>query len=91
MWCVGNHNTPHAKQDTNVVVESFHSNMKQIFLFSKEIKKNIITSTMLRAQNIPNSNVLLCFDGEDIAFVTSINHTPKLWTIHVLSYEWPQL
>jgi hypothetical protein len=45
---------------------------------------------MLRAQNIPNSNVLLCLDGEDIAFVASINHTPKLWTIHTPSSEWPQ-
>jgi len=127
MWCVGNHNIPHARQNTNVVVESFHSNMKQIFYFSKELftrckmdwlififlamfllitsmvcnasflgmwktknNKNIIASTMLRAQNIPKSNILLCFDGEDIAFVASINHTPKLWTIHALLYEWPQ-
>jgi hypothetical protein len=37
MWCVGNHNIPHARQDINAVVESFHSNMKQIFYFSKEL------------------------------------------------------
>ncbi len=30
MWCVGNCNIPHAGQDTNVVMESFHSNLKQI-------------------------------------------------------------
>jgi len=36
MWCVGNCNIPHARHDTNVVVESFHSNMKQIFFSSKE-------------------------------------------------------
>jgi hypothetical protein len=53
-------------------------------------QENIVASSMLRTQNIPNSNVLLCFDGEDIAFVPSINHTPKLWTIHTLSSEWPQ-
>jgi hypothetical protein len=28
MWCVGNHNIPHAGQDTNAVVELFHNNMK---------------------------------------------------------------
>jgi hypothetical protein len=27
---------------------------------------------------------------EDIAYVTSINHTPKVWTIHALSSKWPQ-
>jgi hypothetical protein len=37
MWCVGNHNIPHARQDTNVVVESFHNSMKQIFYFSKQL------------------------------------------------------
>ncbi len=42
---------------------------------------------MLRTQSIPNSNVLLCLDGEDIAFVISINHTPKLWTIHIPSSD----
>jgi hypothetical protein len=31
MWCVGNRNIPHARQDTIVDVESFHSNMKQFF------------------------------------------------------------
>jgi hypothetical protein len=36
MWCVGNHNIPHAGQDTNAVVESFHSNMKQILMSSEE-------------------------------------------------------
>jgi hypothetical protein len=36
MWCVGNHNIPHARQDTNAIMESFHSNMKQIFMSSKE-------------------------------------------------------
>jgi hypothetical protein len=37
MWCVGNHNIPYARQDTNAVVESFHINMKQLFYFSKEL------------------------------------------------------
>ncbi len=36
MWCVGNCNIPHVGQDTNVVMEWFHSNMKWIFMSSKE-------------------------------------------------------
>jgi hypothetical protein len=36
MWCVGNRNIPHVGHDTNVVVESFHNNMKRIFFSSKE-------------------------------------------------------
>jgi hypothetical protein len=45
---------------------------------------------MPKASNIFDSNVFLCHDGEDIAFVTSINHTPKVWKIHAPSYEWSQ-
>ncbi len=54
-------------------------------------QEGIVALVMLRVQDIPYSYVLLCPSGEDIAYVASINHTPKVvWTIHVLSYEWPQ-
>jgi hypothetical protein len=53
-------------------------------------QEGIVTSTMLRAQDILDSDVLLCPNGEDNAYVASINHTPKVWTIHVPSFEWPQ-
>jgi len=36
MRCVGNRNIPHARQDTNVTMESFHSNMKQILMLSRD-------------------------------------------------------
>jgi hypothetical protein len=36
MWYVGNWNIPHIGQDTNYVVESFHSNMKRILYSSRE-------------------------------------------------------
>jgi hypothetical protein len=36
MWCVDNRNIPHAGQDTNYVVESFHSNMKHILYSSRK-------------------------------------------------------
>jgi len=115
MWCVGNRNIPHVRQDTNVAMESFHSNMKRILLLSREQctrrrldwlifhlvgnvlphhwynvqcklfgyvgnkkQEGIIALVVLKAQDIPNSNGLLCIDGEDIAYVASINHTPKV-------------
>jgi hypothetical protein len=53
-------------------------------------QEGIVALAMLRARNIPNSKCpITCHDGEDIVFVTSINHTPKVWTIHILSFEWP--
>jgi hypothetical protein len=36
MWCVGNCNISHARQDTNSTVESFHSNLKQILYSSQK-------------------------------------------------------
>jgi hypothetical protein len=36
MWCVGNHNIPHAGQDTNASIEFYHTNIKQILFNSKE-------------------------------------------------------
>jgi hypothetical protein len=37
MWCVGNCNIPHARHDTNATMESFHNNMKQIFMSFREM------------------------------------------------------
>jgi hypothetical protein len=28
MWVIGNHNLPHATQDTNVAIENYHANLK---------------------------------------------------------------
>ncbi len=36
MSCVGNRNIPHARQDTNAAMESFHSNMERIFRSSRK-------------------------------------------------------
>ncbi len=36
MWCIGNQNIPHAGQDTNAIVESFHINMKRILYSFRE-------------------------------------------------------
>jgi hypothetical protein len=62
----------------------------QAFWVCEKKKKGILASIMLNARDILDSNVLLCPYGEDIAYVTSINHTPKVWTIHSSSSEWPQ-
>jgi hypothetical protein len=53
-------------------------------------QEGIIVSIVLKVRDIPNFNVLLCHDGEDIAYVASINHTSKIWIIHSSSFEWPQ-
>jgi hypothetical protein len=36
MWCIGNQNIPHVRQNTDAVVKSFHNNMKQILYSSQE-------------------------------------------------------
>ncbi len=51
-------------------------------------QEGIVALVVLRVRDIIGSNVLLCHDGEDIAFVASINHTPKVWIIHVPSSKW---
>jgi len=56
----------------------------------KKKQEGIVALAMLKVRNIPDSSVLLGLDGEDIAYVASINHTPKVWTIHALSFEWSQ-
>ncbi len=41
-------------------------------------QEGIVASAILRVRDIPYSNVLSCPSGEDIAYVASINHTPKV-------------
>jgi len=38
----------------------------------------------------PISSVLLCLDGEDIAFVASTNHLGKVWIVHIPISKWRQ-
>lgn len=35
MWVIGNRNIPHAGQDTNAAIESYHSSMKAILKASR--------------------------------------------------------
>jgi hypothetical protein len=61
-----------------------------LWLCTKQKHEGTIASTVFKARDIPYTNVMLHLDGEDIAFVASTNHPPKVWTIHVLAFKWPQ-
>jgi hypothetical protein len=37
MCCVGNRNIPHAGQNTNASIESYHTNIKDFVMFKKKI------------------------------------------------------
>lgn len=36
MWCIANRNIPHAGQNTNAAIESFHANLKRILYLEKQ-------------------------------------------------------
>ena len=126
MWCTGSRNIPHAGQNTNAAIESYHSNLKSILKSAKERfngrrmdwliyhltgevvthywygvqckafgfirnrnQEGIVASAIIRADAIPDSNVLICID-DDVAYVGSVNNRPKIWTIHSPNSEWAQ-
>ena len=126
MWCVGARRIPHAGQNTNAAIESYHSNLKSILNSSKDRfvgrrmdwliyhlvgdvlthywygvqckafgfirntkQEGIVVTAIIRANAIPDTNVLICLD-EDVAYVGSINNRPKVWTIHSPDSEWAQ-
>ena len=49
----------------------------------------IVVSAIIRANEIPDTNVLICMD-EGVAYVASVNNRPKVWTIHAPDSEWAQ-
>jgi hypothetical protein len=63
---------------------------KSLGLYEKIKPKGFVANVILRACDIPNTNVMLRLDGEDITLVASTNHPPRMWIIHVLTYKWPQ-
>lgn len=127
MWVVGKRNIPHAGQDTNAAIESYHGNLKAILNSSKErtdghrvdwliyhLVGDVVThywyqvqcklygfgrnkrqeghvcSAPLRAHAIPDEYIVLNPDGENIAYVASVNNLPKVWTVHSPGSEWAQ-
>ena len=126
MWCVGARRIPHAGQNTNAAIESYHCNLKSVLNSAKERfvgrrmdwliyhltgdvlthywysvqckafgfirnknQEGIVASAIIRANDIPDTNVLICED-EDVAYVGSVNNRPKVWTIKCPNSEWAQ-
>lgn len=126
MWCVGARRIPHAGQNTNAAIESYHCNLKSVLNSAKERfvgrrmdwliyhltgdvlthywysvqckafgfirnrkQEGIVASAIIRANDIPDTNVLICED-EDVAFVGSVNNRPKVWTVKCPNSEWAQ-
>ena len=126
MWCVGARRIPHAGQNTNAAIESYHCNLKSVLNSAKERfvgrrmdwliyhltgdvlshywysvqcklygfirnkkQEGIVASAIIRANDIPDTNVLICMD-EDVAYVGSLNNRPKVWTIKCPDSEWAQ-
>ena len=126
MWCVGARRIPHAGQNTNAAIESYHCNLKSVLNSAKERfvgrrmdwliyhltgdvlthywysvqckaygfirnkkQEGIVASAIVGANDIPDSNVLICMD-EGVAYVGSVNNRPKVWTIKCPDSEWAQ-
>jgi hypothetical protein len=63
----------------------------KIFGFVRNKKQEcLIVNFILRACDIPNTNVMLRLDGEDTALVASTNHPPKVWILHAPTSKWPK-
>jgi hypothetical protein len=71
----------HYRYDVQCKIFGYVRNKKQ---------EGIVASAILRAQDIPDCNVLIYLNGEDIVFIASMSHRPKVWTIHAPNSEWLQ-
>lgn len=126
MWCKGARRIPHAGQNTNSAIESYHSLLKSILSSSKErfvgrrmdwlifhLTGDVIThywygvqckafgfvrnkhheglvcSAIIRASAIPDTHVFISM-AENIAYVKSVNNSPKTWKIYSPDSEWAQ-
>jgi hypothetical protein len=127
MWCILLRNVPHAGQNTNAGIESFHANLKSILVMSKQRycgrstdwllwqlvyevtvhywyarflklygfvrntkQEFVIASAIIRAREIRDENVDLYPEGEDLAYVVSVNNYPKVWTVYCLDSVFAQ-
>ena len=52
-------------------------------------QEGIVASAIVGANDIPDTNVLICVD-EDVAYLGSVSNRPKVWTIKCLNSEWAQ-
>jgi hypothetical protein len=64
---------------SDVLTHYWYGVQCKIFGYIKNKKcEGIIISVVLWAYDIMSTNVLLYLDGDDIAFVVSCNHSPKV-------------
>lgn len=49
-------------------------------------QEGIVVSLIIKANTIPNTNVLICMD-EDVAYFDFVNNMPKMWNIHAPDFE----
>jgi hypothetical protein len=63
----------------------------KIFGYSRnKEQEGIVASVALQARDVLDCNILISLDSKDIPFIASMNHRPKMWTIHAPNLEWPQ-
>ena len=74
----------------DVLTHYWYSVQCKAFGFIRNKKqKGIVALAIIRANDIPDTNVLICMD-EDVAYVGSVNNRPKVWTIKCPNSEWAQ-
>ena len=74
----------------DVLTHYWYSVQCKAFRFIRNKKQEgIVASAIIRANDIPDTNVLICMD-EDVAYVGSVNNRPKVWTIKCPDSEWTQ-
>jgi len=62
----------------DVLIHYWYGVQCKFFGYVKNKKQEgIVANALLQARDLPNTNVLLCLDGEDIAFVAFTNHLGK--------------
>ena len=125
MWVTGNRHIPHAGQDTNAAIESYHANTKAVlkadkarlsgrrldwlvhelthdvitkydyddymkehgFIANKKAERIVINS-IIQAQKIPDSCVLLPRVAGEPAFVSSRKRPHLRYAVHNSDTEW---
>ena len=74
----------------NVLTHYWYNVQCKAFGFIRNKKQEgIVASAIIRANDIPNTNVLICED-EDVAYVGFVNNRPKVWTMKCPNSEWAQ-
>jgi hypothetical protein len=63
--------------------------VQSIRIHTQQEIRGIVASAIIRANDIPATNVLICMD-EDVAYVGFVNNRPKIWTIKCPDSEWAQ-